>query len=47
LEGDLACEPFVDRDKLRRGIRQGSFHEKTLWRIMSLEKTMRIFALHA
>ena len=47
LTGDLACEPFVDRDKLGRGIKNGSLDERTLWRILSLEKMMRIFSLSA
>ena len=45
LTDDLACEPFVDMDKLRQGMASGRLRGKTLWRILSLEKTMRIFGL--
>lgn len=45
LQGDLASEQFIDCDKLRRGLASGKLKDKTLWRIVSLEKTMRIFGL--
>ena len=45
LKGDLACERFVDVNRLRRGMETGKLRGNTLWRVLSLEKTMRIFSL--
>lgn len=45
LSGDIACESFVDPIRLRKGIANGTVSGNTLWRILSVEKTMRIFSL--
>lgn len=47
LTGDLACESFVDAAQVRKRIHDGRIDSHTLWRIMSLEKMMRIFELQA
>lgn len=47
LLGDLACEPFVCRDRLRAALEGGRLDARTVWRLYSAERFMRQFGLRA